>query len=237
MSPERIDGKEYSFPADVWAFGLSMITIAQGRFPMDTQGGYWTILHGIRDAPPPSLPNTFSEECRDFVAQCMKRNPDERKAVKDLLKHPFLRRTVVEDLTYDQNYDRGKTELLSIVDAVYAHVETIKSDLATKSREEDFAGEKSLPYRRIFGDLESSSAKDILRYLLLGESPATASQIETSTLKSGAGDHAASGATASMGDNSRRRIMRPRLGNLAKQLHLAVDKVEMEVRAYLDGVR
>ena len=171
MSPERIDGKEYSFPADVWAFGLSMITIAQGRFPMDTQGGYWTILHGIRDAPPPSLPNTFSEECRDFVAQCMKRNPDERKAVKDLLKHPFLRRTVVEDLTYDQNYDRGKTELLSIVDAVYAHVETIKSDLATKSREEDFAGEKSLPYRRIFGDLESSSAKDILRYLLLGESP------------------------------------------------------------------
>jgi serine/threonine protein kinase len=27
MSPERIDGKEYSYPADIWAMGLTMMAV------------------------------------------------------------------------------------------------------------------------------------------------------------------------------------------------------------------
>ena len=38
MSPERIDGREYSYPSDVWAFGLSLMTLAKGSLPIDTQG-------------------------------------------------------------------------------------------------------------------------------------------------------------------------------------------------------
>ncbi len=45
MAPERIDGREYSYPSDVCAFGLSLMAVAIGRLPIDTQGGYWTILH------------------------------------------------------------------------------------------------------------------------------------------------------------------------------------------------
>ncbi|RYY71159.1 hypothetical protein EON63_21955, partial [archaeon] len=48
MSPERIDGKEYGLAADVWAFGLTLVTLALGKLPLDTQGGYWTILNTIR---------------------------------------------------------------------------------------------------------------------------------------------------------------------------------------------
>ena len=44
MSPERIDAREYSFPSDIWSFGLTLLTVALGRLPIDTQGGYWTIL-------------------------------------------------------------------------------------------------------------------------------------------------------------------------------------------------
>ena len=40
MSPERIDGREYSYPSDVWAFGLSLMTLAKGSLPIDTQGKY-----------------------------------------------------------------------------------------------------------------------------------------------------------------------------------------------------
>lgn len=49
MSPERLDGKEYSFPADIWAFGLSLMTISMGKLPFETTGGYWTIIQYIRD--------------------------------------------------------------------------------------------------------------------------------------------------------------------------------------------
>lgn len=38
MSPERIDGREYSYPSDVWAFGLSLMTLALGVLPIDTNG-------------------------------------------------------------------------------------------------------------------------------------------------------------------------------------------------------
>lgn len=245
MSPERIDGKDYSFPSDVWAFGLSIITIALGRFPLDTQGGYWTILHGIRDAAPPVLPaGQFSEECRDFVAQCMKRNPDERKTVKELLKHPFLKRTVVEDLTYDQSYERGKIELLSIINAVRAHVEAIQEDLVSRCREEDFSGEKGAPYRRLFGDLSSSSA-DILRFMLLGETAAATGGTTHPSTAPSSKDYeesvplyrgAEAGAALGPGSPERRKVTKPRLANLAKQLHLPIDSVEYETRKYLDSL-
>lgn len=223
MSPERIDGKEYSFPADIWAFGLSMITIALGRFPLDTAGGYWTILHGIRDAPPPVLPAQFSSECRDFIAQCMKRNPDDRKTVKDLLKHPFLKRTVVEDLTYDQSYERGKSELLSIIDAVHAHVDAIKEEATSRVRDDEFTGEKMLAYRKMFGDIEASSPLEMLRFLFLGESATDAA---------GAGleiDEAGNPVPA----ERKAKVYKPRLVTLAKQLHLPIEKVEFETKRYL----
>ena len=60
MSPERIDGREYSYPSDIWSFGLSLLTISLGRLPIDTKGGYWTILHNIRDASPPAGKCTLS---------------------------------------------------------------------------------------------------------------------------------------------------------------------------------
>lgn len=34
MSPERITGESaYSYPSDIWSFGLAMLTVADGRFP------------------------------------------------------------------------------------------------------------------------------------------------------------------------------------------------------------
>lgn len=223
MSPERIDGKEYSFPADIWAFGLSMITIALGRFPLDTSGGYWTILHGIRDAAPPVLPAQFSSECRDFIAQCMKRNPDERKSVKDLLKHPFLKRTVVEDLTYDQSYERGKSELLSIIDAVHAHVTAIKEEATSRVRDDEFSGEKSSAYRKMFGDIEASSPLEMLRFLFLGE------LVVDPAAQSGEKDESGQPILP----ERRAKVYKPRLVTLAKQLHLPIEKVEFETKRYL----
>lgn len=223
MSPERIDGKEYSFPSDVWAFGLSMITIALGRFPMDTSGGYWTILHGIRDAPPPVLPSHFSSECRDFIAQCMKRNPDERKSVKELLKHPFLRRTVVEDLTYDQSFERGKSELLSIVDAVHAHVTALKEEATAGVRDGEFNGDKLEAYRRMFGDIETSTPLEMLRFLFLNEEKAIEPPIAEGTDSS----------EPAVSIERRPKVYKPRLVTLAKQLHLPIEKVEFETKRYL----
>ncbi|KAJ1443367.1 kinase-like domain-containing protein, partial [Ochromonadaceae sp. CCMP2298] len=43
MSPERITGETYGFPCDVWSLGLTLLAVAQGRFPLsgerDEEGG------------------------------------------------------------------------------------------------------------------------------------------------------------------------------------------------------
>ena len=44
MSPERIEGGGYTFSSDIWSFGLSLMACALGRFPIDTEGGYWGML-------------------------------------------------------------------------------------------------------------------------------------------------------------------------------------------------
>lgn len=227
MSPERIDGKDYSFPADVWALGLSLITIATGTLPLDTGGGYWSILKNIRDAAPPSLPNTFSREFRDFIGGCMKRNPDERLTVKQLLKHPFLHKTVAEDLTYNQSYNRGRDELLSIIKAIYAHVKQLKADSTDQSCSYSYsstASEKVSPLReKLFGNIENQTVKETLQKLLFNEDPIDKQKAE-----------GAEGTNSNGPTKSRVRISRPRLNTLAKQLHLPIDKVIREAKDYLD---
>ncbi|OWZ22059.1 STE/STE7 protein kinase [Phytophthora megakarya] len=93
MSPERIASEEYSYKSDVWSFGLSIMTCALGKFPYSSRGGYWELLHMIRNEPPPRLPEgEFSDLFCDFLDKCLKKDQTERWSVKQLLKHEFIQR-------------------------------------------------------------------------------------------------------------------------------------------------
>jgi serine/threonine protein kinase len=117
MAPERIDGRDYTVTSDVWSFGLTLLTVALGKLPIEQGGGYWGILHSIRDSPPPAVPTDadFSPEFRDFIAQCLKHNPDERPSCVDLLQHDFITKwetaEVAEPTAEDlQNLDTHEQE-------------------------------------------------------------------------------------------------------------------------------
>ncbi|KAL4106005.1 hypothetical protein PRIC1_004059 [Phytophthora ramorum] len=91
MSPERIASEEYSYKSDVWSFGLSIMTCALGKFPYSSRGGYWELLHMIRNEPPPRLPEgEFSDLFCDFLDKCLKKDQTERWSVKQLLNHEFI---------------------------------------------------------------------------------------------------------------------------------------------------
>jgi len=94
MSPERITGGEYSTPADIWAIGLTLMTVALGRCPVTDSGrGYWALLHELTDKPPPTLPpgdDRFSPTFRDFLSCMLCALPHERWPASRLLLHPFF---------------------------------------------------------------------------------------------------------------------------------------------------
>ena len=105
MSPERLDGREYSTAADVWALGLILAAVALKMNPLGSGGpdaNIWDVQdqmdrlwHRARaDAPQflrIRLPTRFSATALDFIYNCLRREPHVRPKASELLKHPFVR--------------------------------------------------------------------------------------------------------------------------------------------------
>ncbi|KAF8904441.1 kinase-like protein [Gymnopilus junonius] len=99
MAPERIKGESqnnlgtYTVSSDVWSLGLSMIEIGMGKYPYppETYSNVFAQLTAIVHGDPPELPeDKYSQEARDWVTQCLKKDPERRATYRELLEHPFL---------------------------------------------------------------------------------------------------------------------------------------------------
>lgn len=94
MSPERVDGKPYSLPSDVWALGLTLLEAATGRYPYDASAGVMQLMVQVmqEDCPLPPV-GSVSHEFRDFLAHCLEREPMKRATVDQLAAHPWITRS------------------------------------------------------------------------------------------------------------------------------------------------
>lgn len=125
MSPERLQGTHYSVQSDIWSLGLSLVEMAIGMYPIPppdaktlaaifgprsesdspdhTKGprpmAIFELLDYIVNEPPPKLPSgIFSDEFKDFVDRCLRKNPDERADLKTLTNHPWIRKAESENV-------------------------------------------------------------------------------------------------------------------------------------------
>ncbi|RDX69316.1 Mitogen-activated protein kinase kinase kinase 18, partial [Mucuna pruriens] len=91
MAPEVARGEEQGYPADVWALGCTMVEMATGFAPWPNVEDPVTVLYRVAYSDElPEIPCFLSEEAKDFLGKCFKRNPKERWSCSQLLKHPFL---------------------------------------------------------------------------------------------------------------------------------------------------
>lgn len=113
MSPERINGSDYSFNSDVWSLGVTLWECAAGRYPFaSSKGGeagggllpeeagqgmiFWELLHNIVEGDAPELPPPADEKLVRFVKECMTRDPSQRPGASALLAHPWIQATMAE---------------------------------------------------------------------------------------------------------------------------------------------
>jgi serine/threonine protein kinase len=91
MAPERIGGGDYSYSADIWSFGLVLISVALGRYPLPTQDGFFGLVDSVANEKYLQLPvDIYSKDCRDFIENCLRIDPKERLTAEQLLQHPFV---------------------------------------------------------------------------------------------------------------------------------------------------
>jgi len=125
MSPERLQGTHYSVQSDIWSLGLSLVEMAIGMYPIPppdaktlaaifgpTKDGespdgsraprpmaIFELLDYIVNQPPPKLPSgIFSDDFKDFVDRCLRKNPDERADLKTLMNHPWIKKWETEEV-------------------------------------------------------------------------------------------------------------------------------------------
>jgi len=96
MAPEVGNGAytPYNEKCDVWSLGITIIEMAELKPPNCHIAPMQVILEIIA-GPPPSLeePDKWSPELRDFLEQCLTKDPRQRPSCTDLLKHPFIQKS------------------------------------------------------------------------------------------------------------------------------------------------
>jgi serine/threonine protein kinase len=92
MSPARIRGlEEYSYEADMWSLGITMITVMTGSIPFPTANGSWQLMTAILEGPQPTITTVdVSPEMHDFIHQCLNQSLRDKSCVQKLLCHAFL---------------------------------------------------------------------------------------------------------------------------------------------------
>ena len=81
MSPERLDGREYSFPTDIWALGIIVYEMVTGYNPYPPTDKPIILNENMRNNPAPNLDayEQVSPELRDFIKHCLQKEPEQRK--------------------------------------------------------------------------------------------------------------------------------------------------------------
>ncbi|RYP31808.1 hypothetical protein DL767_005539 [Monosporascus sp. MG133] len=103
MAPERITGQVYTITSDVWSTGVTLLEVAQHRFPFPADGtemqpkaGLIDLLTYIVRQPIPKLKDEpdanifWSDSFKYFIECCLEKEPGRRASPWRMLEHPWM---------------------------------------------------------------------------------------------------------------------------------------------------
>jgi len=91
MSPEVILANRYSYKADCWSLGITLIEMVEGRPPNNDISNIEQLMT-LPQRPPPTLKHakSFSSEFNDFLANCLVKDEQHRPDAISLITHAWI---------------------------------------------------------------------------------------------------------------------------------------------------
>lgn len=103
---------KYDGCADIWSLGITAIELAKGTPPYANKVHPFQVIFLIPKSPPPKLEgDEFTSIFKDFVAQCLVKDPASRPSAATLLAHPFI--TSAEKLPEWEEFIRDRVRVAS----------------------------------------------------------------------------------------------------------------------------
>ncbi|KAF8919821.1 MAP kinase, partial [Mucidula mucida] len=100
MAPERIlaNAEGYGVASDVWSVGISALEIAMGKYPYENRTDIMAYMNALVRGDVPVLPDSYSPAAREWVANCLIKDPEQRAGFQVLLAHPFIQEQEAQDI-------------------------------------------------------------------------------------------------------------------------------------------
>ncbi|KAJ6386428.1 hypothetical protein OIU78_016362 [Salix suchowensis] len=92
MAPEVIKNSSgCNLAVDIWSLGCTVLEMATAKPPWSQFEGVAAMFKIGNSKDLPAIPDHLSDEGKDFVRQCLQRNPLHRPTAARLLEHPFVK--------------------------------------------------------------------------------------------------------------------------------------------------
>ncbi|PHH61036.1 hypothetical protein CDD81_858 [Ophiocordyceps australis] len=90
MSPEICAGERYTLKSDIWSLGCIVFELCAREPPFNAKT-HVQLVHKIKEAKVPALPDVYSPELGQVIRECLRVNPERRTDTAQLLKLPMIR--------------------------------------------------------------------------------------------------------------------------------------------------
>ncbi|PIA49333.1 hypothetical protein AQUCO_01300281v1 [Aquilegia coerulea] len=92
MAPEVIKNSNGSnLAVDIWSLGCTVLEMSTTKPPWSQYEGVAAMFKIGNSKELPAIPDHLSDDGKDFVRQCLQRNPLHRLTAAQLLEHPFVK--------------------------------------------------------------------------------------------------------------------------------------------------
>ncbi|KAJ4759345.1 mitogen-activated protein kinase kinase kinase 3 [Rhynchospora pubera] len=92
MAPEVIKNSNgCNLAVDIWSLGCTVLEMVTSKPPWSQYEGIAAVFKIGNSKELPAIPENLSEEGKDFIMQCLQRDPTKRPTAAELLQHPFIK--------------------------------------------------------------------------------------------------------------------------------------------------